>query len=279
MGAPVAWAGGLYGIGSVGGDPRHGRSEDPPLPRRARRRRSRASPAVRSDQRRPVQRWRSRRQRPFHTEGNNAALPCVYNQCEHGTHVAGIAAGANGPSIAPSGVAPGANIVAVKVVSKDPGSNAIGAVDSDVLAGLDWVNAHRADVQHRLGQHEPRRGQLRRRLRSGRAGLHLGDRHPASQRCGDGGRFRERRRPGPHRRRRHASRAPCPSGPSRRRRSKFRSSRTLSRSFDFLAPGAANNEDPNGPLFEGVWSSVPTTSTAGRLVRPWPRPTWRVPGR
>ena len=79
-----------------------------------------------------------------HTEGNNSALPCVLNQCEHGTHVAGIAAGANGPSIAPSGVAPGANIVAVKVVSKATNSNAIGAVDSDVLSGLDWVNAHRA---------------------------------------------------------------------------------------------------------------------------------------
>ena len=53
-----------------------------------------------------------------------------------------------------------------------------------------------------------------------------------------------------------------------------------SASLDFVAPGAANNEDPNGPLFEGVWSSVPDEPVQpGRPEPPWPRPTWPARGR
>jgi subtilisin family serine protease len=81
---------------------------------------------------------------PSHQEGNNAALPCSLSACEHGTHVAGIAAGANGPTYAPSGVAPGANIVALKVVSSDSNGH-IGVIDSDALDALDWVSTHRLD--------------------------------------------------------------------------------------------------------------------------------------
>lgn len=78
-----------------------------------------------------------------HSEGSGAATPCSLPGCEHGTHVAGIAAGANGPSSAPAGVAPGVGIVAVKVVSDS--QYGIGAIDSDVYDALDWVNAHRLD--------------------------------------------------------------------------------------------------------------------------------------
>jgi subtilisin family serine protease len=78
--------------------------------------------------------------------------------CEHGTHVAGIAAGANGPGVAPSGIAPGAGIVALQVYTRvnepsgavdlcgDGGgspSSCLTAFDSDILAALDWVMTHR----------------------------------------------------------------------------------------------------------------------------------------
>ncbi len=57
--------------------------------------------------------------------GTGAATPCP--TCTHGTHVAGIAAGAGG-------VAPAAGIVAVTVFSNDAS-----AYDSDILAGVDHV--------------------------------------------------------------------------------------------------------------------------------------------
>jgi subtilisin len=68
--------------------------------------------------------------------------------CDHGTHVAGIAAG-TGPSF--SGVAKNASIIAVQVYSRidsadfcapDP-APCVGAFDSDVLAGLNRVYALR----------------------------------------------------------------------------------------------------------------------------------------
>ncbi len=72
--------------------------------------------------------------------------------CDHGTHVAGIAAGVGGPS-GLTGLSPQARIVAIQVFSKfphqpDPGlpleCQSLGgcayAFDSDILAGLDHVN-------------------------------------------------------------------------------------------------------------------------------------------
>ncbi len=71
--------------------------------------------------------------------GSGAAAPCTVTGCDHGTHVAGIAAG-NG------GVAPGASIIAVQIFSKInnclafslPSPCALSYV-SDQVRALDWL--------------------------------------------------------------------------------------------------------------------------------------------
>jgi subtilisin family serine protease len=70
--------------------------------------------------------------------GPGAARPCGLgtSQCNHGTHVAGIAAGSGATS---TGVAPGASIVAVQVFNAD----ASGADRDDYLAALDHVYERR----------------------------------------------------------------------------------------------------------------------------------------
>jgi subtilisin family serine protease len=76
--------------------------------------------------------------------GPGAAVPCDYGSlCWHGTHVAGIAAGANETM---HGVAPGAWIIAIQVGSRlsgtgcgDAGSPCVVIQDSDALAALDYV--------------------------------------------------------------------------------------------------------------------------------------------
>lgn len=57
----------------------------------------------------------------------------------HGTHIAGIISGRGDAS--PPGVAPDAGLVAVRVLS----ANGSGFI-SDVIAGMDWVVAHQADL-------------------------------------------------------------------------------------------------------------------------------------
>jgi subtilisin family serine protease len=53
--------------------------------------------------------------------GAGAAVPCDYHdQCFHGTHVAGIAAGVGSER---SGVAPGASLIPIQIFSQFPGSN------------------------------------------------------------------------------------------------------------------------------------------------------------
>ncbi len=78
--------------------------------------------------------------------GTNAANDCSstgISRCDHGTHVAGIAAGNNQNM---KGVAPDANIVAIQVFSQFPASyDSCGGVpciltwSSDQLAALEWV--------------------------------------------------------------------------------------------------------------------------------------------
>ncbi|MDX1991648.1 MAG: S8 family serine peptidase [bacterium] len=72
--------------------------------------------------------------------GTGAARPCTGLACEHGTHVAGIAAG-SGSSF--SGVAKGANIIAVQVASRPAGCGFLipctTILLSSVVEGLEWV--------------------------------------------------------------------------------------------------------------------------------------------
>ena len=81
-----------------------------------------------------------------------SGVPCNANGCDHGTHVAGIAAG--GSTTPGSGVAPGAGIMAIQVFSQfsdpflcqltgEPPPCAL-AFTSDVLAGLQHVYSQRA---------------------------------------------------------------------------------------------------------------------------------------
>lgn len=102
--------------------------------------------------------------------GAGAAAPCdpraVAHACIHGTHVAGIAAGADGSAdgVTLNGVAPGATIVAVDVFSRFEGEAVCGkgqracvsAWTSDVLRGLLYVEqtaarTHVAAVNLSLG--------------------------------------------------------------------------------------------------------------------------------
>jgi subtilisin len=71
--------------------------------------------------------------------GPGAAAPCLLSNCDHGTHVAGIAAG-NG------GVAPGASIIAVQVFSRIANCSAFSLPSpcalsyvSDQLRAFDWL--------------------------------------------------------------------------------------------------------------------------------------------
>ncbi len=78
--------------------------------------------------------------------GTNANCPIALDGCEHGTHVAGIAAGKNyagGPGF--DGIAPNAKIIAIEVFSKISDAGACGvpvciaAWDTDIFGALQWV--------------------------------------------------------------------------------------------------------------------------------------------
>jgi hypothetical protein len=79
--------------------------------------------------------------------GTGSAAPCPLDDCLHGTHVAGIAAGDGTPAGQPfSGVAKGAHLMAVQVFSNiiDPVScggiaPCLGAFTSDIIAALERV--------------------------------------------------------------------------------------------------------------------------------------------
>jgi subtilisin family serine protease len=79
--------------------------------------------------------------------GAGAAAPCALDDCLHGTHVAGIAAG-NGDALGEPifGVARGANLIAVQVFSQiidsdSCGGNApcLGGFESDIMGALEYV--------------------------------------------------------------------------------------------------------------------------------------------
>lgn len=83
-------------------------------------------------------------------EGPGTAAPCLQYGCEHGTHVAGIAAGDQVPL---RGVAPGATIVALQVFTRFDsvlwcGSSApcVMSFVSDQIAALDWLLARYAEL-------------------------------------------------------------------------------------------------------------------------------------
>jgi serine protease AprX len=76
--------------------------------------------------------------------------PSTNDDYGHGTHVAGIIAGAAGPALSVTnlytgGIAPGVQLVNVRVLGDD-GSG----LTSDVIAGIDWVIAHRAAYNIRV---------------------------------------------------------------------------------------------------------------------------------
>jgi subtilisin family serine protease len=81
--------------------------------------------------------------------GAGAAAPCPLPTCEHGTHVAGIAAGGSSdPSHPFPGVAKGAELMAVQVFTAITDASScggtapcVGAFTSDIIAGLEYVYA------------------------------------------------------------------------------------------------------------------------------------------
>ena len=80
------------------------------------------------------------------TSGAGGALVPPADPGGHGTHVAGIVAGdgtASGGAYA--GVAPGANLIDVRVIGASGSTNV-----STLIAGMQWVLAHRADYNIRV---------------------------------------------------------------------------------------------------------------------------------
>lgn len=78
--------------------------------------------------------------------GSAAHHPSSYSGWDHGTHVAGIAAGSAGPI---GGIARGASLIALQVFSRLPASSCSSGVpcvsswNSDSLAALDWIYTNR----------------------------------------------------------------------------------------------------------------------------------------
>jgi subtilisin len=67
-----------------------------------------------------------------------SGVNCAFSSCEHGTHVAGIAAGFSGGL---SGVARDASLIAIQVFSRDTSDGTIGSFSSDQILALERVLA------------------------------------------------------------------------------------------------------------------------------------------
>jgi len=82
--------------------------------------------------------------------GGNAGENCKLEGCEHGTHVAGIAAGRNrkgGSDDRPAtGIAPLADIVAIKVAAEVAATGAVTVNDSDWIAALEYLYKERRTI-------------------------------------------------------------------------------------------------------------------------------------
>ena len=74
--------------------------------------------------------------------GGTAGVNCGVAGCEHGTHVAGIAAGNRASGTPLNGVAKSADIFAGQVFSRRLSDNALIAFDSDILASLNDLLGH-----------------------------------------------------------------------------------------------------------------------------------------
>jgi subtilisin len=81
--------------------------------------------------------------------GTGAGVPCTYaaSGCQHGTHVAGIAAG-NGSTF--SGVAPRANIVSIQVFSRATGKACTDAGQTEDPCALSFTSDQIAALEHVL---------------------------------------------------------------------------------------------------------------------------------
>lgn len=74
--------------------------------------------------------------------GSGVSCNTSISGCTHGTHVAGIVAGAGAPD-GSSGVAPSASVIAIQVFSHFPASGAVMSYTSDQIKGLERVYALR----------------------------------------------------------------------------------------------------------------------------------------
>ena len=74
---------------------------------------------------------------------SGAGAPCTISSgCWHGTHVAGIAVGAQNASAAYNGVAPAAKYISVQIYSNYNG--ALAGISTDLLSALQWVKVQKA---------------------------------------------------------------------------------------------------------------------------------------
>ena len=127
--------------------------------------------------------------------GAGRNCPVAIFGCDHGTHVAGVAAG-SGRSF--SGVARDAGVIAMQVFSRFDGSPCTSSglpspcvlsFTSDQIRALEQVLDAEQQLRHRRGQHEPRRWRLQQSLRQ--RPDQAADRQPARRRHRDRDRERQ----------------------------------------------------------------------------------------